>query len=256
MADRNFSTLVPRVNGNVSGCPYPTIEQHIRDAAIEVCSQTLAYRYEIPRFNLTPGVHEYTFNVPTNTEVHAIFAAIMNDRPLALLNLDAAIRQHPEWADLYSGEDSSVVWSETPSGAIGEEAYNEGTFNSNPDFVVPDAIVADGGTPRTLTQVSPDKYIVLPLPDNDATYAMRMFVALKPLRSATAMQENAFSELEDVVFHRACQTLLLMPNTPWFDGALATYHGKQYTYFKSERRARANLGNNRGSLSVQMRRFA
>ena len=44
MADRKFSSLVTRVTPSVPGCPQPIIEQYIRDAAIEACERTLAWR--------------------------------------------------------------------------------------------------------------------------------------------------------------------------------------------------------------------
>lgn len=216
----------------------------------------MAYRYTPPLFNLQPGVLEYAYNKPTNTEVHGVFAALVNGNPLALMNTEEAIAAYPQWADKYSGESSSVLWSETQSGAIGAEAYNEGTFNSAHDFVVPDSIVADAATPACLTQITPDKYIILPLPDDADTYEMRMFLALKPARDATAMDSAAFNELEDCIFHKALHDLLLIPKVDWSDPNLAGYHGRQYGYKTAERRARANLGNMRGQLRVQLPYFA
>jgi hypothetical protein len=104
-------------------------------------------------------------------------------------------------------------------------------------------------------QLSPDKYIVLPLPDNDRTYTVRMFVALKPKKSATGMDETAFDDLEETIMHGALQHLLVLPNTNWSDRELASYHAKQYSYNVSERRARANLGNMRGMMRVRMQPF-
>ena len=42
---RRFDSLVPRLSPSVPGCPQPVIEQHVRDAAIEACEKTLAYRH-------------------------------------------------------------------------------------------------------------------------------------------------------------------------------------------------------------------
>lgn len=253
MANKLFSDLVARVNPSVPGCPHATIKNYIRDAAIHVCEQTLVWRYQIPLYNLLPAVHEYTFDVPTDTAVHAVFGAVVNNSPLQLMNLDDALRAFPQWADLYSGESLSTLWSETPSGSFNSDQYNAGAFNDIPEFVMPDAVVEGAAAPLALTQLTPDKYIVLPLPDDSITYQMRMFVALKPKRTATGMDENVLNEIEDVVVHRALQNLLLIPNVPWSDKELATYHAKQFKVHATERRARANLGNNRASLSVAPR---
>lgn len=253
MADKTFLSLVPRLNPSVPGCPQETVRQYIRDAAINVCERTLAWRYEIPVFNLQPGVHEYFFNAKSGTDVHAIFLAAINGNPLKLCNLDDAVRLYPEWADLFSGEDASTLWSESTNGnTLNNDTFNAETLNQHGTFTAPDAVVAAGSYPQIITQLTPEKYVVLPLPD-DQTYEMRLIVALKPRRDSTAMEEYIFRELEDVIVHRALQNLLVLPNVPWSDRDLATYHAKQYQFHVHERRARANLGNARGSLSVEMR---
>jgi hypothetical protein len=85
---------------------------------------------------------------------------------------------------------------------------------------------------------------------------MRMIYALKPSRTATEMDETIFNDLEEVIMHGALQHLLVLPNTNWSDRELASYHAKQFISQVTERRARANLGNSRGSLSVQLPGFA
>lgn len=255
MADRTFASLVPRVQASVPGCPHATVVQYIRDSAIRTCERTLYWRYQVPLFNLLPGVSEYAYNKPLNTDVHVMFEAVVNNRPLERLTMEKAIELYPQWADLYSGEDPSVVWSLTPSGSFNSFDYNEALFNENSPYVLPDSIVADGSTPQSITQVSPDKYIILPLPDGQRTYQCRMFLALKPKRNATAMDQVVFDELEEAIMHGALQHLLVLPNTNWSDRELAAYHAKQYVYQTSERRARANLGNVRGTMRARMQPF-
>jgi hypothetical protein len=256
MVDRTFASLVPRVAASVPGCPQPTIIQYIRDTAIRTCERTLYWRYQIPLFNLLPGVSEYTYNKPGNTDVHAMFEAVVNKRPLERLTMEKAIELYPQWADLYSGEDPSVVWSLTPPiSTFNTSEFNTTQFNENAPYVLPDAIVADASTPRSITQVSPDKYVILPLPDAQATYQCRMFVALKPKRSATGMAEVILDDLEEVIMHGTLQHLLVLPNAHWSDRELAAYHAKQYTFQTAERRARANLGTNRGMMRTRMQPF-
>lgn len=255
MADRAFSTLASKINPSVPGCPTATMIQYIRDSAIRTCERTLAWRYEVPLFDLLPGVHEYAYNKPANTDVHAVFAALMNNSALEKLTLDDALRLYPAWADLYSGEDPSVLWSLTPPGSYNTLEYNESLFNGGEEFVLPQSIVADAHTPRSICQVSPDKFIVLPLPDDDQPYTMRMFLALKPKRDASGMDSIIFDDLEEVIMHGALQHLLVLPNQYWSDRELAAYHAKQYLYQITERRARANLGNVRGTMRAKMQPF-
>lgn len=256
MADKTFVSIVPRLYPHVPGCPQETARQYIRDAARNVCERTLAWRYHIPLFDLLPGVHEYAYDVPSNTEVTAVFAVLVNGQPLSLLNLDEAIAAYPNWADLYSGESFSEVWSETPSAAFNDYTYDEETLDGLTDFVLPDSVVADAACPAAMTQLTPSRFIILPLPDGQTTYTTRMIVALKPRRSATGMDEDMLNELEDVIIHRAVQNLTAIPNTPWFDKEVSGYHAKQYQFHMNERRARANLGSNRGSMTTRMQRWA
>jgi hypothetical protein len=256
MATRTFASLVPRLGPSVPGCPQYTAIQYIREAAIRVCERTLAWRYVQPTFALLPGVHEYLYDKPANTEVHVLFDAMVNDRPLTRLTLEQALFQYPEWADLYSGEDPSVLWSLTPPGSYNSFDYNENLFNDNEPFVLPDAVVAKAAEPRSVTQLTPDKYIVLPLPDGEKTYTTRMFYALKPSRAADGMEEAIFNELEEAIVHSALQNLLVLPNVPWSDRELASYHAKQFLREMVERRARANLGNMRGTMRATAPKFA
>jgi hypothetical protein len=255
MADRTFASLVPRVQASVPGCPNATIVQYIRDSAIRTCERTLYWRYQVPLFNLLPGVSEYAYNKPVTTDVHVMFEAVVNNRPLERLTMEKAIELYPQWADLYSGQDPAVAWSLTPPNAFNSFEYNEALFNENSPYVLPPEIVADGSTPQSICQVNPDKYVILPLPDGQATYRCRMFLALKPKRNATGMDEFIMDELEEVIMHGALQHLLVLPSQAWSDRELAAYHAKQYVYQTSERRARANLGNVRGTMRARMQPF-
>lgn len=256
MTDRAFSTLVTRLQPHVPQCPRPTIIQNVREAAIHLCERTLAWRYMVPLYDLLPGVHEYAFERPTNSDVQAIFGAVVNGSPLKQLTLDDAIRLYPDWATLFSGEDAEEVWSETPGNYVGATTYNDSLFDDGSTFVLPDSIVADASTPRAIVQVSPQKYIILPLPDGEETYTMRMFVALKPTRDATDMDSEAFDDLEDAIFYRALENLLLLPQKPWSNVDLAAVYARKYLALATERKANANIGHARGTVSVRMRPWA
>lgn len=223
MATREFKDLIPRVNPSTPGCPQETMFQYIRYAAIRACERTLAWRYTQPKFNLTPGVPQYNYNKPFDTDVHAVFSVSLNDEPLERLTLDEALERYPAWVDTYTTAED---------------------------------IAEFGSEPRAITQLSPHQFVILPLPDAEKTYTMRMIYALKPSRTATEMDEFIFNDLEEVILHGALQHLLVLPNTNWSDRELASYHAKQFIAQVTERRARANLGNSRGSLAVQIPRFA
>jgi len=216
MANRSFLSVVNRLSPSVPGCPNPVVEQYVRDAAIEACERTLAWRYEQPRIRLTQGVHDYEYEAPDEAEIHAVITATCNNERLQALSLDQLHDIYPKWP--YGGSD-------------------------------------EYSTPRYLTQLDPDHFAVAPLPDA-TEYDVRMIVALKPLRTATEMDKTVLDDLENVIMHGALQHLLVLPERTWSDRELASYHAKQFAYKLSERRARANLGSSRASMRVQMQRFA
>jgi hypothetical protein len=256
MLIRKFTSIIPKINQSVQGCPQPLILQYVRDSAIRACERTLIWRYTETPYMLTPGIAEYQYNKPVETDVHSLFEAIMNKVPLARLTLEQAITLYPEWVDLYSGVDPQTMWDNSSSSAVNVGKFDGGAFNAGPTFTVTDAALVDGKEPRAVCQLTPDKYIVLPLPDNLKQYEMRMFYALKPKRDATGMDKAIMDELEDVIVHGTLQELLVMPNVAWTDRELATYHAKQFLSMTTERRARANLANVRGSIAARGYRFA
>jgi hypothetical protein len=157
---------------------------------------------------------------------------------------------------MFGGQDPDVLWSITPEGTINTDEYNQNEFNESYPIVAPPEIIDAASQPQSITQISPDKFIVLPLPDDANTYTVRMFYALKPSRTATGMDEVVFNELEEAIFHSALQQLLVMPNVTWSDREAAAYHAKQALLVTTERRARANLGNGRSTLVARAPKFA
>ena len=158
--------------------------------------------------------------------------------------------------DLYSGVAPDELWTGTPSGTFGAFGYGAGAFNAGGPAEMTDAAMEKASEPRVIVTVTPDRFVVLPLPDNAKPYSLRLIYALKPKRSATGMDSVIMDELEDLLVHSALQDLLVMPSTNWGDRELAAYHAKQYLSRVTERRARANLGTARGTLRVKHLPFA
>lgn len=217
MATRTFHSLVQRLVTSVPGCPQPVIEQYVRDAAIDACERTLAWRYEQPLIRLTSGVYDYPYEQPSESEVHAFITASVNGRPLTPATLEDIHRLYPDW----------------PSVDLDRRA-----------------------DPRHIFHFDADTFALAPLPDDNQLYDLKMIIALKPLRTARGMDQTAMDDLENVIMHGALRDLLVLPNKNWSDRELASYHAKQYISKTTERRARAMLGAGRASVSVQMRPLA
>lgn len=251
MPNSAFSTIANRVEALAPQVPRPTAIEHLRFAARLACEKTLAWRYVPAKVTLLPGVFEYRFTTPAGSEVEHIFGANVNGTPLDLINLDVAIAQYPAWADIFSGEDPEEVWSLTPGGYFNAPEYNEDVFNAGSDFVLPDSIVADGSRPRAITMVDPQGYVILPLPDGAETYELRLWLSLKPTRSATEMDSQAFDELGDLFVWGALETLFSMPNKEWTNPEYAVHYGNKFREGYLEKRRRANIGHIRGPMSAR-----
>ena len=253
---REFSTLAPKVRTSVPGCPQPMVLDYIRDAAIRVCERSLLWRHVQNKVELTPGVPEYALERPAGSDVHVVLSVTINDRPIRVLTMEQAFSEYPEWADLYGGMDLDEVWADTPSGTVNAYGFNEDQVNGSLDVSLSDKRFEAGSEPRAITQVSPDRFLVLPFPDDAKPYRLRAAYALKPTRDAGGLPTVVFNELEDAILHTALQHLLVMPGVEWNDRELATYHARQSLLEITSRRARTNLGFARGSLTASAPRFA
>lgn len=210
MADREFVSLAPRLASDVVGCPQPVLVQHIRDAAINACERSLAWRYQIAGASTADGVGGYPYDVPDGTDVHAIVEAFVG----------------------FSGD--KVMQRVLP---VSNEVFLD-TYPGWPNI--------ETGTPRRITHMDAATYALGPVPDGE--YDVSMWVCLKPKRDATGMDSVVFDDLETAIVHRALQTLLVQSNKEWANQGMAAYHAKQYSFVISERRARYNLGMPRATL--------
>jgi hypothetical protein len=217
MALRAFSTLEPIIAASAPGCPTPTIIKYIREAAIDACERTLYWRYRPSDIALTPL--QSTYSYPTivdgvttlDVDVHAILKAVLVDGPAL------------------------------------EPMALDFAVKRFPQW---DA-VDQASQPQVICQLSTKQYILLPKPEAGSSYDLTLTLVLKPSRVATAMDAVTFNELEDAITHNTLQRLLLMPDQNWSDRDGAAYHMREYMAKLTERRARANLGNMRGPMTVR-----
>lgn len=220
MGRRTFLSLSSRINPSVPGCPLPLIAQHVHRAAIVACERTLAWRYQQNSLPLTAGVSTYSFRKPVDTEVCAILHASVNgETPLEPLPLDRATELFPRWE------------SGTPD---------------DTDEV---------GRPRYITEIGPSQFVLLPSPDDEEVYTLRMIVALKPSSEAHDMDGAVMGTLEEAIVSKALQELLMLPNKQWGDQKMAGYYAREFLTRVGEYRAQANIGKGRGTLVARAPKF-
>lgn len=213
MSNRLFSTLEAKLAPNVPGCPLPVLVQYIREAAIDVCKTSQAWRFEQDGLSLVAGEYIYAYEVPTGAEVCGVIHSTINDVYASFINEEQLHANYPTW---------------------------------------PATGVDDRAQPAVFSQLDVDHFVVAPVPDAVDTYTVKMFLALCPKQDATAMDKTVFDELEDVIVHGALYRLFSLPERSWTNADLASFHKKQSTYKHTVARAKANLTVGRSSLSVRM----
>ena len=211
MATRLFSDLVNRLAPSVPGCPQPVIVTHIRNAAIDACERTNAWRYQHAAVTTTAGTFEYSFVPESGAEVYSILTANINGTALNSITLEALHDLYPKY---------------------------------------PSTVVAERATPQYFFQLSPITFHVALVPYN-STDKINMFVSQRPTRASTGMNEAVMDDLEDAIMHGALQQLLTLPERTWSDNELAAYHAKQFIFKVNERRARVNIGAARAAPTVR-----
>lgn len=218
MTTRLFKTVEGKITPITPGVPQPVIVQHVRDSAIEACERTLAWRYEQDAITLTPGVYQYDYEVPDQSEVVGVFHSAISGSALAPVSLEQLLGQYPDW---------------------------------------PNTATDARGNPSLVAQYDPDHFVLAPVPDTPTTpYQIKMILALRPTMDATGMDQTAFDELEPLIVDGALKRLLSIPNQSWTNGDLADYYARQVVFKTASRRAKANHGTVRASLSVQFPPFA
>jgi hypothetical protein len=222
MPTRAFEDVVQRLVTHVPGCPFPVIEKYVRDAAIEVCEKTLLWRYEQPSIRLTPGLHNYPYEPPTEAEVYAFINVIIED-------------ENDSWTKVYP-------------------ITEEDLYDKYPNW--PDHDPERLSRPQYIVHLNADEFGMALVPDDVHDYDLKMKVALKPLRTARGMDQTTLDEIEDVVIDGALAELYMLPEKAWTDKNAARYHKQQFISGMSDRRARVNLGNGRASVGVRMRPWA
>jgi hypothetical protein len=95
MATRLFSDLVNRIAPSVPGCPQPVIVNYIRDAAIDACERTSAWRYKHATVTMVAGTYEYAFVPEAGAEVHTILTANINGSFLTPVTLEQMHEMYP-----------------------------------------------------------------------------------------------------------------------------------------------------------------
>lgn len=222
MSTTLFSTMIGELAPHVQGVPNPVMVSYIRKVVIDLCERGKVWRVQLADQTLSDGFYTYPLSSPvSNTEVSSIIDAKLYLTSAATTKV----------LDLLSESQTRQQYPKWPD----LNAKNE---------------------PRAVTRVDAESFQVAPVPGTGDTYTVKMFAAIRPTLAATGWDTALFSEFRRVIFHGVLHELMLMPNRPWSNDKLSTYHGKQWDYLLYNARAKVNKGFGPASIGVTPRPWA
>lgn len=93
-------------------------------------------------------------------------------------------------------------------------------------------------------------------PTPDKAYVLKIVAATRPLRSATAVEEDLVDLWAEAVVAGAVSRIAVIPDQPFSDLSKANYYAQQSVSKAAEAKRRSSAGNLRGSMAVKSRPFA
>lgn len=119
-------------------------------------------------------------------------------------------------------------------------------------------VAADSsGTPVGLYPTGRDVVVLFPTPDADSTgETVRLEVAVKPTRTATAVPDELFDDWVEVVVHGALARLAVQPGTPYSNPDLAAMGAAGFINGVGRAKKAAAKGKTRSDLRMAGRTFA
>ena len=120
-----------------------------------------------------------------------------------------------------------------------------------------DLLMAAVGTPMAYYTDRTDSQFTLRLfPKPDGEYAVKVRAALRPMRTATAVEDDLFDLWSDAVICGALSRAMNIPGQPFSDPAGAAYHMSMAINASRKARLEGNYGRIRGNSRVRGVPFA
>lgn len=223
MAATEFSAFLPDVMPYVDGCSDAVAKNAVRNAAIEFCERSWAYQFEAP-IVLTPGT-VLDLDPPKNTLVHLVLEITAADgEPLTPTTRD----------DLNRGR---ILRRRYATDA--EDSY----YTYSTDWMTLT------GTPECYFQPTRRRVRFVPQPASAQNGTLLM--ALKPTKSATAIDTQIFEDYFEVIALGARARLLTMPRKNWTDFQLGKDSEAAFYRGVSAAKVRAIKNNTRAPLRTR-----
>lgn len=157
----NWEDYLKEVMPDVKGCPIRVAENAIRNAAIDFCNESRAWRDPIDDVTTSADVHTYPLSGPTDSEIIALYYVKRNSANLPLKTIpDMYLDRHrqnpntqePKWFHQPSPQEIRFVWTPDAEYTYKCKAILKPTKDaeSGPDFLYNDwmEVIAHGAKMR------------------------------------------------------------------------------------------------------------
>lgn len=198
----NLSAFLPFVLPEVPGCPGPLAEQRVLTACIDFCERTNYWRYESDPMPMEADLDEYEVDIPSGSQLVTIIDPIN-----------------------FNGK---KIYSTT------KEQLDK---NENDDWQD-----KQGDTPNSYYNKSLGVFRPVPYPETTISDAIKLDLALKPLPTATTVEDFLFNEFFQTIADGALAKLFALPKKAWSDPSLSVYHAGMFDDAVSEATTKAKSG--------------
>ena len=272
MALITYTSLAGEFNPHVPGVPDPVMEYYIRKVVIDLCERAKIWRVLFASMSVQQGVYQYTVTSPvTQTELSAILDAKVRWSTankiddLQVMSNEQVFSHYPTYPEL-AGFLWRGVWSSLTAYSVGDVVCdssqvtyrciqaNTNTALSNTAYWTPMPVYMRG--PVGLTRFDELTVNVVPIPDAADTYTLYLMGAIRPTMASTTFEGSLYATYKRAIFHGVLYELMNMPARPWSNDKKVEHHGKQWEYFVSQARARANKGFGRADICVRQSPWA
>lgn len=196
MASVEFIDLLPEVLATAAACPTPTVIRNLRNAARELCEDSDCYRVTLENTVVIANQAAVEIAVPEFTTLHKPISLQLNGEEIRPFSIVMMDWDEDGWRD-------------------------------------------ESGTPKYWMRSNDTLNAVRLVPSPDTTMTangLKGEVAVKPSRTATEVDEVFLDRFHSALIDGALSKLLAVSSAPWYDPALAGYHGQLFEEAKDEAR--------------------
>lgn len=215
----------PYIHTHIEGCPVPAILLSVREAAIEFCEKTLLWTYDLARISVVADQNNYSLTIPggENGEIISI-----DDVKYKQDGLD----------------DDQFTTLDPISQNQMDLHYNSGSWKF---------LTASTPSNYWTEEDDPETLYLWKTPTEASTSGLLVRCNLRPLRSATTLQDFLFKRYVKTIRDGAIADLLGMKAMPWFDPAASLVWGSRFRTGISNASTAKITGATKRPLRVKMR---